>query len=304
MKQHSTQSSRQRTAALGAMVAAGALSLAMTSAVPASAAPRHSASLDYVALGDSYAAAPGVPEQIDTACARSNSNYPHLVAERNSARLTDVTCSGATTADLALATDTAPAQYDALNRGTDLVTVSIGGNDIGFSAVLGRCATLGAGNPTGSPCRDDLTQGGDDQVEQSIAATAPKISQVIAEVNRRAPRAEVVMVGYPSLFPDSGVGCTSGSVPFAAGDFAYLRDKTKSLNAMIARQAKLGGAAYVDTYKPTIGHDMCQPVGERWIESLAPETPAAPAHPNAQGEQAMAAAVNRALLRCGVVRQV
>lgn len=297
-------SPRQRTAALGAIAAAGALAFAMTSSVPASAAPRHTGSLDYVALGDSYAAAPGVPEQIDTACARSNANYPHLVAERNTARLTDVTCSGATTADLALATDTAPAQYDALKRGTDLVTVSIGGNDIGFSAVLGRCATLGAGNPTGSPCRDDLTQGGDDQVERSIAATAPKISQVIAEVHRRAPRAKVVMVGYPSLFPDSGVGCTSRSVPFAAGDFGYLRDKTKSLNAMIAHQAELGGAGYVDTYKPTIGHDMCQPVGERWIESLAPETPAAPAHPNAQGEQAMAAAVNRALAQCGVVRRV
>jgi lysophospholipase L1-like esterase len=276
----------------------------MTSSVPASAAPRHSRSLDYVALGDSYAAAPGVPEQIDTACARSSSNYPHLVAERNTARLTDVTCSGATTADLALATDTAPAQYDALGRDTDLVTVSIGGNDIGFSAALGRCAALGAGNPSGSPCRDDLTQGGSDQVEQSIAATAPKISQVIAEIHHRAPHAKVVMVGYPSLFPDSGVGCTSPSVPFAAGDFAYLRDKTKSLNSMIAHRAKLGGAAYVDTYKATIGHDMCQPVGERWIESLAPETPAAPAHPNAQGEQAMAAAVNRALAQCGVVRRV
>lgn len=55
----------------------------------------------------------------------------------------------------------------------------------------------------------------------------------------------------------------------------------------------------MDTYTPTIGHDMCRPVGERWIESLAPQTPAAPAHPNALGEQAMATAVTNALAKCG-----
>ncbi|MFE5922356.1 SGNH/GDSL hydrolase family protein [Streptomyces sp. NPDC056468] len=265
----------------------------------AHAAPQYPGSLDYVALGDSYASAPGVLEQIDPVCARSSSNYPHLVGAQNKAHLTDVTCSGATTADLAVAQGAAAAQYAALSRRTDLVTVSIGGNDIGFSAVLRRCAALTAGAPSASPCRDHLTQGGIDQVEQSIAATAPKISQVIAEIRSRAPRAKVFMVGYPSLFPDSGVGCTSPSVPIAAGDFAYLRDKTKALNAMIARRAKLAGAKYVDTYTPTIGHDMCRPVGERWIENLGPEAPAAPAHPNAQGEQAMATAVNRALSRCG-----
>ncbi|MEU9283374.1 SGNH/GDSL hydrolase family protein [Streptomyces sp. NPDC048275] len=291
----STRISRRRTAALGALAASGALALAMTSVAPATAAPRQTGSFDYVALGDSYAAAPGVPDQIDAACARSSNNYPHLVAGLNRARLTDVTCSGATTADLAVGQGTAPAQYDALSPRTDLVTVTIGGNDIGFSTVLGTCAVLAANDPSGSPCRDYLTQGGSDQVEQSIAATASKISEVIAEIHRRAPHARVAMVGYPSLFPDSGVGCTSPSVPFAAGDFAYLRDKTKSLNSMIAHRAKLGAATYVDTYKPTIGHDMCRPVGERWIETLAPETPAAPAHPNAQGERAMATAVNRAL---------
>lgn len=50
---------------------------------------------------------------------------------------------------------------------------------------------------------------------------------------------------------------------------------------MIARQAHRGGAQYVDTYTPTVGHDLCQPVANRWIETFAPETPAAPVHPNA-----------------------
>lgn len=299
MKPRITRLSRYRAAALSAAVTSSALAFAMMPSASANAAPQNTSSLDYVALGDSYAAAPGVPEQIDPVCARSSSNYPHLVGAQNKAHLSDVTCSGATTAELAVAQGAVPAQYDALSRKTDLVTVSIGGNDIGFSAVLGRCAALAAGAPDASPCRDHFTQGGTDQVEQSIAATAAKVSQVIAEIHRRAPRARVFMVGYPSLFPDSGVGCTSPSVPIAAGDFAYLRDKTKSLNAMIAGRAKLGRATYVDTYRPTIGHDMCRPVGERWIENLAPRPPAAPAHPNAQGEQAMATAVYRALSQCG-----
>ncbi|WP_237502637.1 SGNH/GDSL hydrolase family protein [Streptomyces sp. SID8374] len=296
---------------MGAVIASGALALGMATAPMAAAAPapptaapagHRTVPFPYVALGDSYASAPGVPEQIDAACARSNSNYPHLVAAKKGARLTDVTCSGATTADLSLAKGTTPAQYDALSRATALVTVTVGGNDIGFSSVLGRCAALGADAPAAAPCRDQLTEGGTDQVEQSIAATGPKVSRVLAEIHRRSPRAKVLLVGYPSLFPDDGVGCTSPAVPFAMGDFPYLRDKTKSLNSMLAHRARLGGATYVDTYRPTVGHDMCRPAGERWIETLAPATPAAPAHPNAQGEQAMAAAVNRALAWCPVFR--
>lgn len=81
------------------------------------------------------------------------------------------------------------------------------------------------------------------------------------------------------------------------GDFAYLRDKEKELNAMLARQARRGRAEYVNTYTPTVGHDLCRPQAERWIETFAPETPAAPVHPNAEGQRAMAGAFQRGLLR-------
>ncbi|MFI2380229.1 SGNH/GDSL hydrolase family protein [Streptomyces sp. NPDC018964] len=287
----------RRAPVLGA--AAVALAGALTAAAPATAAPRPATPLNYVALGDSYASAPGVPEEIDAACARSSGNYPHILADKIKARLTDVSCSGATTADLAAPQGTAPAQFTALNRKTDLVTVTIGGNDIGFTPVLTRCAVLSQNDPAGSPCRDDLTAGGTDQVEQSISATAAKVAQVVSEIRARAPRAKVLMVGYPSIFPDDGVGCTSPTAPFAAGDFAYLRDKAKSLNAMIARVARTEGASYVDTYRPTVGHDMCRSGAERWIEDFSPQNPAAPLHPNARGELAMGRAVHSALAKCG-----
>ncbi|MEU4091841.1 SGNH/GDSL hydrolase family protein [Streptomyces sp. NPDC026673] len=263
----------------------------------AGASPAGHAERDYVALGDSYASGPLIPDQVDAHCLRSSHNYPSLVAAREQVRLTDVSCSGATTAELTAPQGSAPAQFDALDRGTDLVTLSIGGNDIGFSKVIATCAGVTASDPTGAPCRAHFTGDGRDQLAERIQETAPKVATAIREIHRRAPHARVAVVGYPDLFPDDGAGCTSASVPFAAGDFAYLRDTEKALNTMLAVQARKAGARYVDTYTPTIGHDMCRPTGERWIESLAPATPAAPAHPNAQGEEAMAAAVDRVVSR-------
>ncbi|MFB7493425.1 SGNH/GDSL hydrolase family protein [Streptomyces sp. NPDC056161] len=286
-----------RALAVGAALISGVATLATAHPALASTTAHHSHHADYVALGDSYASAPLVPDQVDANCLRSSHNYPSLVARSSGATLTDVTCSGATTAEMTAAQGTAPAQFDALDRHTDLVTVTIGGNDIGFSTVLGTCAKLSATDPAGAPCRDHLTGAGTDQVTASIAATAPKVAKVLRGIHQRAPYAKVVVVGYPDLFPEDGVGCTSASVPLAAGDFSYLRDKEKELNGMLARQARLGRAQFVNTYDPTIGHDICRPVGERWIETFAPQTPAAPLHPNADGESAMATAVERTLAR-------
>ncbi|MFE4628386.1 SGNH/GDSL hydrolase family protein [Streptomyces mirabilis] len=255
-------------------------------------------SRNHVALGDSYASAPGVADQIDAVCQRSSRNYPSLVARLRHARLADVTCAGATTSDLASDYHGRPPQLDALKPGTDVVTLTIGGNDIGFSTVLKTCAQLTSTDPVGAPCRAHYTEGGRDQLAESVAATGTQVANVLDAVRRRSPHAKILLVGYPSLFPDDGTGCTSPEVPFAAGDFLYLRDTTKVLNTMLADRAKQGGATFVDTYTPTIGHDMCRPAGVRWIENLAPSDQAAAAHPTAAGEEAMAEAVTRALAKC------
>ncbi|MDX3072777.1 SGNH/GDSL hydrolase family protein [Streptomyces sp. MI02-7b] len=285
----------RRGAALSTAALTGAVALVGFAAGQAGASPAGHSGRDHVALGDSYASAPLVPDQVDTTCFRSSHNYPSLVAAQRHADLTDVSCSGATTAQMTAPQGTAPAQFTALERGTDVVTVSIGGNDIGFSSVIATCAGVTSSDPAGAPCRAHFTSGGSDRLAERVEQTAPRIAEVIRGIHRRSPHAEVLVVGYPDLFPDDGAGCTSSSVPFAAGDFSYLRDTEKKLNSMLAVQARENGARYVDTYTPTIGHDMCRPTGERWIESLAPATPAAPAHPNAQGEQAMATAVARTL---------
>jgi lysophospholipase L1-like esterase len=244
-----------------------------------------------VALGDSYTSGPGIPAQVDANCARSDRNYPSLVAAgRKVSTFTDVSCSGATTAEMWQAQGTNGPQLDAVRRDTDLVTLQIGGNDVGFGPIIGTCARLAAQDLTGNPCERSYEATGYDRLTLAIAQTAPKVARVLRAVHTRAPHARVVVVGYPDLLPDDGTGCFP-QVPFAQGDFAYLRDTEKRLNLMLRLVAAVNRADYVDTYGPTVGHDMCTSPADRWIEPLQPAAPAAPAHPNARGEQAMAQAV-------------
>jgi lysophospholipase L1-like esterase len=287
--------SLRRTAAavLGAATAilAGALAV-----VPASPAHAAAPTGRYVALGDSFTSGPLIPSQVDLNCVRSNRNYPSLVAGAiGSSALVDVSCGGATTADILGPGSgqlgvTVPAQISAVTAATALVTVGISGNDIGFSSIISTCAQDSLSNPFGSPCKSRYTAGGTDQLQARIAATAPKVASVLQAVRAAAPNAQVVVVGYPAILPDTGLGCWP-VVPIAYADVPYLRDVEKSLNAMLSSQAAGNGATYVDTYTPSIGHDACKSTSTRWVEGLVPANPAAPFHPNAAGEQGMASAV-------------
>lgn len=281
---------RRRTAVLGA--ALGGCALVSAGTAPATAHPGGPGrTTAYVALGDSYTSGPGIPAQVDAACGRSDHNYPSLVAARRHVpAFTDVSCGGATTAEMWQAQGTNPPQLDALDRHTDLVTLQIGGNDIGFGTIIGTCARLAAQDPAGNPCERSYQASGHDELTLAIARTAPKVGRVLRAVHARAPHARVVVVGYPDLLPDDGSGCFP-QVPFAQGDFSYLRDTEKRLNLMLRLVAGVNRAEYADTYGPTVGHDMCKAPADRWIEPLRPAAPAAPAHPNAKGEAAMAEAV-------------
>lgn len=279
--------------ALGALATAGALLLApAASADPAPAASF--AGQSYVALGDSYTSSPltGPLAGPPPGCLRSTNNYPHLVATATGARLTDVSCSGAQTRDFSSAQavqgGSNPAQYRALGLRTRLVTVGIGGNDIGFSDIVRACVSP---TPFGTPCRDRYTAGGTDQIRARIDVLSGRLKTVLAQVHARSPLATVLIVGYPAILPPTGPGCYP-VVPYTAGDVDYLRGVLGYLNQTIAGAAGARDATYVDTYTPTIGHDVCQLPGVKWIEGIVPTAPAAPVHPNALG----AAALSRAVL--------
>ncbi|MFF0177325.1 SGNH/GDSL hydrolase family protein [Micromonospora profundi] len=274
-------------------LAAATAGVLLAAAAPAAAAVPTGR---YVALGDSYTSGPLVPTQVDLNCLRSSRNYPSLVAaSAGSSSFVDVSCSGATTDDilyggsgqLGIAT---PPQINAVTSNTALVTVQIGGNDIGFAGIIGDCAQASLSSPLGSPCRDRYTAGGTDQLQARIAATAPKVTAVLQAARRAAPGARVVVLGYPAIVPDSGYGCWP-VVPVAYQDVPYLRTIEKSLNSMLARTAAANGATYSDVYTPSIGRDACKGSGTRWVEGLVPQNAAAPFHPNARGEQGMATAL-------------
>lgn len=293
-----TRFSPARMASL--FVPATVLALGAVLATPAAAAPAEKAPAlltSYVALGDSYAAGPLIPLQtgLPPGCLRSSRNYPALVADTAGASdFRDVSCSGATTEDLfapqRTSLGTNPPQLDALSADTEGVTLSIGGNDIGFAAIIGECASRSPRQPGGAACRDFYTAGGEDQLLARIAETAPKIEAALEEIENRSPDAEVLLVGYPAILPDTGPGCFP-LIPFSPGDVEYLRETEKALNAMLAEEAQEAGVTYVDTYTPFIGHDICTLPGTKWIEGLVPTAPAAPVHPNALGMLAMAQAV-------------
>lgn len=282
----------------------GVLALAggLAAATPAAAQPPLAADLpqSYVALGDSYAAGPLIPlpTGFPVGCLRSTRNYPSVVAQTiDVPDFDDVSCSGATTENLGRAQvvplGVNPPQLDALAEDTELVTLTIGGNDIGFFSIINQCAARSPLKPLGAACKELFTAGGTDQLAARIAATAPKVEAALAGIEERSPDAQVLLVGYPAILP-AGRGCFP-LIPFSPGDVAYLRDTEKRLNAMLAAEADEAGVDYVDTYTPTIGHDICTPPGTKWIEGLVATSPAAPVHPNALGMAAIATAVVGAL---------
>ncbi|TQM03925.1 SGNH/GDSL hydrolase family protein [Pseudonocardia kunmingensis] len=285
--------SRARWAApvlLAAVVTAG-------SATPAVAAEPDQGPRSYVALGDSYAAGPLIPIQTGepVGCLRSTSNYPSVVAETlDIPDFRDVSCSAATTEHITgpqnVPLGVNPPQLDALGPDTELVTVSIGGNDIGFGDIISECARRSPLQPTGSACADFYTSGGTDELAQRIDEAAPQVAAVLDAITERSPDARVLLVGYPAILPDEGPGCYP-VVPFSPGDVAYLRGVEKALNAMLSDEASGAGVDFVDTYTPSIGHDVCQLPGTKWIEGLVPTAPAAPVHPNALGMAGIGAVV-------------
>jgi lysophospholipase L1-like esterase len=283
----------RRPLAIAVCVAAAALAL------PAAA---QAAAVPYVALGDSFTAGPLVPNLVGepAGCLRSDHNYPSIVAALTGATvLRDRSCSGATTVHMtspqAVPLGSNPPQFDGLSADAGLVTIGIGGNDVGLVGAALTCIELGALAPTGTACRTHFAApGGGDALVDQIATTGPKIAATLQAVHARSPQARVLLVGYPDVAPRDGTSCYP-LIPLSDDDMAYLEGMLRRTNAMLAEQAAANDAEYVDTYEDSTGHDACKAVGTRWFEGLVPMSLAAPVHPNALGEASMARSVLRVL---------
>lgn len=266
----------------------GALVLAGTALA---ATPAHAATVNYVALGDSMASGPLIPNITGPiGCGRSTSNYAHELAAELDADLHDVTCSGARTKHMTepqstsiggVDTGTVPPQLDALTASTTLVTLTIGGNDVGLVGVAEDCINL---DPTATPCKGEFA----DEVAQKTRDLGPSLGAVLDGIRARSPQARIVVTGYGLYIKKNGCWPFQPVLP---ADADFLQGAVNAMNGVIRDQAAAHGATYIDLVTPSTGHDACQSASRRWIEGYVPLNAAAPLHPNARGEAAYAAII-------------
>jgi hypothetical protein len=244
--------------------------------------------LVYVALGDSYTSGPLVMPHDDTwvpqDCGQSTRNYPHIAAQMVGVDVfRDVSCGGANIDDFsesqeASAGSIVDPQYDALHAGVDVVTVGIGGNDVGFTGAALDCVQPPE-QAGGTPCTSSFFVDGVDTMSQEIAAMQVELGAALDHIHALAPQAQVLVVSYPAALPDDGVGCYP-YLPILDEDMPYLVEKLKEMNAALRAAAEAHDASYVDIYTPSIGHDACKPPGLAWVNGMVLVPPAFPAHPN------------------------
>lgn len=242
----------------------------------------------YVALGSSMAAGPGIRPRAAGAplpAGRSARNYPHLVAERLGFDLVDVTYSGATTANvLTDAQRGAPPQVRALDGTEDLVTVTIGGNDVGYVPML-----FAAGLPRwvrAVPRLGGVVRAHLDPVEReaALAQLADSLRDVGRTIRGRSPRATVLFVDYLTLLPPVG----TPAPPLGDADVATGRHVADTLERLTAEAAAATGCGLVRVAEPSRPHHAWS--AEPWTTGFGLPLPGRPAplHPNASGMRAVA----------------
>ncbi|WP_308466957.1 SGNH/GDSL hydrolase family protein [Rathayibacter soli] len=326
---------RRSALILGGGVLAAALAFGVGSAATASP-PTNSGTqgLNYVALGDSYAAGFGLTPPTGTpvpGCFQAAVDYPHQVATALGLNLTDASCSAAATANITgqqvTVSGTAPAQIDSITSSTNVVTIMIGGNDLGFSTILGACS---AATPSGplllhpalNSCKAYFDAGGVDTLQAAISGpVTTALSNTFHAVRAKAPNATIIVVGYPALFPDAAntpttpTGCftpvvdlsttpptpipNANGFPFTNADVPYLYQTQVSLNTAIQTQAADIGATFVPLMSQTVANTPCAYNPNEQINglSLTPTGQLAfgAMHPNAVGVTTLTSGVSAAI---------
>ncbi|WP_307857314.1 SGNH/GDSL hydrolase family protein [Mycobacterium sp. SM1] len=237
-----------------------------------------------MALGSSMAAGPGIRPRAPGApwgSGRSARNYAHLVAARLNLDLVDVTFSGATTAHLLAARQRgAPPQIDALDGSEALVTITIGGNDVGYVPLL-----LAASLPRPARMLPAIAALLDPRArEEALGRVGDSLREIGATVRRRASRARVLFVDYLTLLPPAGVPAP----PLSQADADLGRHVAARLEELTAAAAEATGCEIVRAGQASREHHAWSTdpwtTGAGWPLPWRP----APYHPNATGMRAVA----------------
>lgn len=251
----------------------------------------------YVAMGDSSVAGPSI-SPADTksgACARSKDNWPsYLALALNVKKIEDISCSGAVAADILTARPEATAaqphaQLDAVTADTDLVTISIGGNDEGvFSKVTLAC--LAGSFATDQTCASFV----DTKLGPILARTTASVASALDGIRKKAPKARIVLVGYLRIIPTPD-GCTVPGISAARTRSASAA--WSALEKALASAAEQADVDFVSMADKSVGHESC--TGDKaWVNGLQPTGgDGAVLHPNAAGMAAVAKIVAQHLSR-------
>jgi lysophospholipase L1-like esterase len=216
----------------------------------------------YVALGDSFSSGVGTNSYtLSSSCRRGVYAYPWLVAQqRTNTSLTFVACSGADTADVMAS------QIQFVNPDTDIVTITIGGNDIGFSNLIVQC--------TLSDCSAAL-----DSTRASLPNfLPPRLDTVYSAIKSQAPAARVVVLGYPRMF--SSVGCF-GTLGISSTERAKANLLADALDQVIGARATSFGFTHQSAIGPFTGHAVCS--FSPWLNGLNLFNTVESYHPNRNG---------------------
>ncbi|MFD9869855.1 SGNH/GDSL hydrolase family protein [Streptomyces niveus] len=250
-----------RFAALSSSLLLGAV-LTLTGASQAQA--NEAAALDYVALGDSYSSGLGAGSYGSSgACKRSSVAYPQLWANANSpSSFAFTACSGARTGDVTAS------QLGPLNSGTDLVSITVGGNDAGFADVMTTCVLSSE-----ATCVARVNQ-----ARAYVDTTLPgQLDSVYNAISAKAPSAQVVVIGYPRFYQLNGT-CVVG---MTETERAAINGAANHINALLAKRAADHGYRYADVTGPFTGHEICSPAS--WLHSVSWPIDES-YHPTAQGQ--------------------
>jgi lysophospholipase L1-like esterase len=280
----------------------GIIALSLAGCAPLSpqpAAEQFSPQARYVAMGSSFAAGPGVTTPADTPanrCARSADNYAHQLARKLNLQLVDVSCSGAKTENLLGPSGPLPPQMKALTDDTKLVTVTIGGNDVGYIGCLIAASTVFVKNADAATAQAWKCPPGVNASEETWDKLSAALRNVSTEIRHRAPHARLVFVDYPVVLPNHG---TCAATPLTNEQADVSRATARRLAELTAQAAKEANADLLRASELSQGHDVCSK--EPWMTGFSSpgleRTGSSPYHPNLAGMTAVATALGRLLAR-------
>ena len=246
---------------VSAAIAAAAGLAAFASLAPASA----SGTISYVALGDSYSSGDGAGSYSDGSCLQSANAYPVLWNAGHGGAFANETCSGATTSTVL------SSQLGALSTGTTLVSITIGGNDVGFANVMITCVLEST-----SSCVSAVQT-----AEGEATSTLPaELDSVFAAIRSDAPNARVVVLDYPQFYDLSK---SSTCIGLSTTDRTYLNQGATVLDGVIRTAAAQYGDTFVDVIPYFAGHQICD--SNSYLNSVSLLDLTASYHPNASGQK-------------------